>query len=106
MNKPIVTMYGPHAHRRALDRPLRVVGRAVESALATVITPVRRAYDWYAMSVSIKKNTLNTSFLSDAQATDSTRNGCTAKRLAASRLGHLAPVALVRNQNSNTELAT
>src|SRR5438874_10350569 len=66
---------------------------------------LRAAYAAYAISVSIKKNVLSTSFLSAAQATDSTCSGWSANRPATKALRHSAPVSRRSRRNSNTAFA-
>ena len=53
----------------------------------------------------MKKNVLNTSFLSATHATDSTCSGCSAKSAATSADRHRAPVMRRNTTNSSTVLA-
>lgn len=50
--------------------------------------------------LAMPKNMLKTSFLSEAQATDSTRRGCRAKNAAAKADGHRWFVVLYKNRNN------
>jgi len=55
--------------------------------------------------VSIQNKVLRVSFRSEAQATDSTCNGCRAKRAAMNALGPMRPVISFSDQNSNKVFA-
>src|SRR5438445_13810050 len=62
-----------------------------------------RAYRPYAQSVSMKNNALSTSLRSDAQATDSTYNGCHEKSAATNALRHNSPVIPRSTRKTRTE---
>src|SRR5215831_2815806 len=64
-----------------------------------------RTYQPYAPRVNRKKRVLSRFFRSATHATDSTLSGCSAKRLATSRLLQVAPVARRSSRNKRTALA-
>src|SRR5215472_11584435 len=63
-----------------------------------------RTYQPYAPRVNRKKRVLSRFSRSATQATDSTLRGCSAKRLATSRLLQVAPVTRRSNRNRRTAL--
>src|SRR6185369_2954128 len=79
-------------------------------AKQTATTAIRcqvwpRTYLRYASKVSMKKSPLSTSFRSEIQATDSTRNGCMAKMAALIALAQSALVDCHKNVNKSSAAA-